>query len=113
MAAAIGQVRTVSGDRSRPVVFDRRGAPENIKGPGAVHRSAPDPAEVASQRLTAPARSSLQPDSHRGAAVQPARLFARVVVARALFTVAHQLQPAGVDAAARQVLTHRGGAPFA
>src|SRR5262249_46177655 len=54
-----------------------------------------------------------QPDDERGAAVEPAGLFARVVVLRALFAEAHRREPVGGDAAANEVVAHRVGAALA
>ena len=48
-----------------------------------------------------------------GATVQPARLFAGVVVLRPLLTVADGPQPVGADAAAGEVLADRVGAALA
>ena len=54
-------------------------------------------------------------DAHdeRGAAIEAAGLFARVVVLRPLLAVADGAQPVGADAAAGQVVAHRVGAALA
>jgi hypothetical protein len=46
-------------------------------------------------------------------AVEPARFLAGVVVLRALLAVAHGAEPIGADAAAREIVAHRVGAPLA
>ena len=59
-----------------------------------------------------PTDELLQAHDERGAAVEPARFLAGVVVHRALFTKGDGLQPVGADAAAGHVVAHRVGAPF-
>ena len=58
---------------------------------------------------------SLSAQSHhqRRAAIEAARLFARVVELRPLLAVADRAEAVGADAAARQVVADRGGAAFA
>src|SRR5690606_3556297 len=56
---------------------------------------------------------SLHANDQRRAAIEPSRLFARVVVLRPLLAVAHRAQTIGADAAAREVIAHRVGAAFA
>src|SRR5688500_205184 len=56
---------------------------------------------------------ALQPNHQRGAAVQAARFFARVVVLRPLLAVADGVEAGSGNPAARQVLTHGIGAALA
>src|SRR5260221_14512687 len=51
--------------------------------------------------------------NHGGTPVEPARLFAAVVVLGPLFAVADGAEAVGADAAARQVVPHRGRPPLA
>ncbi len=54
----------------------------------------------------------LESNHEGGAAVQTPGFLAGVVVHRSFFTERQRAQPAGGDAAARQVVTHSGGAPL-
>src|SRR5437762_11018855 len=58
-------------------------------------------------------RLAADSDHERRASIQSARFFTAVVVLRALFAVADRAQTIGADAAARQVVAHRRGAPLA
>src|SRR5512145_3556834 len=55
----------------------------------------------------------LNPNDHRGSAVQAPRLFTRVVVLRPFLAVADRAEPIRADAAARQVVADRVRAALA
>src|SRR4051812_11170819 len=72
------------------------------------------PSDSISCRISPPAEGRmgttrlLHSHDHGGPAIEAARLFTRVVVLRPFLAVAHDVQPIGADAAARQVVAHRG-----